>query len=90
MFCTTSKDHTTRIYDLSFEARKGSNNPHWPPSVAPSYAGPAFGLMASESEGYGPGRCLAVLVGGYSGGHQATVFAAVSLRCNIIICKLTS
>jgi len=76
MFCTTSKDMTTRLYDLTFNARQEPNNPHWPPSTVPSRAGPAFGLMASESEGNGIGRCLAVLVGGRSGGHEAAVLGA--------------
>ncbi|KAH8100653.1 WD40 repeat-like protein [Cristinia sonorae] len=76
IFCTTSKDNSTRLYDLTSTARQQPNNPCWPPSTLPSYAGPAFGLMASESEGDGIGRCLAVFVGGRSGGHQAAVLGA--------------
>lgn len=79
MFCTTSKDMTTRVFDLTLDVRQEPNNPRWPPSTHASHAGPAFGLMASESEGDGIGRCYAVLVGGRSGGHQATVNAAVSV-----------
>ncbi|CAL1695645.1 unnamed protein product [Somion occarium] len=76
IFCTTSKDQTTRIYDLSLPARQKPNNIHWPPSEAPSLAGPAFGLQLSEREGDGCGCCVGVLVGGRSGGHEAAVLGA--------------
>ncbi|TCD69920.1 hypothetical protein EIP91_005744 [Steccherinum ochraceum] len=72
-FCATSKDMTTRMYTLEHPARQVPNNPPWPPSKHHSHAGPAFGLMSSEPEGNGIGRCLAVFVGGRSGGHQAAV-----------------
>jgi hypothetical protein len=55
------------------------NNPHWPPSTVPSLGGGAHGLHMSEPEGVGVGRCVAVLMGGRSGGHQAEVLGAVSL-----------
>ena len=42
--------------------------------------GPAFGLRSNDSEGEGMGRCVAVLAGGPSGGHQAAVLGAVSKR----------
>ena len=40
-------------------------------------AGPAHGLHMYESEGEGLGRCMFVLMGGRSGGHQAAVLASV-------------
>ena len=40
-------------------------------------AGPAHGLNMFESEGEGLGRCMYVLMGGRSGGHQAAVLASV-------------
>lgn len=42
-------------------------------------AGPAHGLNMYESEGEGLGRCMFVLMGGRSGGHQAAVLASVKL-----------
>ena len=41
-------------------------------------AGPAHGLHMYESEGEGLGRCMFVLMGGRSGGHQAAVLASVN------------
>ncbi|GJE87671.1 WD40 repeat-like protein [Phanerochaete sordida] len=76
MFLTTSRDHSTRLYDLSYKPREVPNNPPWPPSTKPSFAGTAFGLHSSEPEGNGIGRCVGVLVGGRAGGHRAAVFAA--------------
>ena len=78
MFATTSRDHTTRIYDLELEPIQQPNNPHWPPTAYPSAAGSAQGLHANEYEGQGLGRCIIVLMGGQSGGHQAAVLGAVS------------
>ena len=49
-------------------------------------AGPAHGLHMYESEGEGLGRCMYVLMGGRSGGHQAAVLASV--RCFIIYTSL--
>lgn len=80
LFCTTSRDQTTRVYDLTLRARDRPKNVHWPPDKRPSLAGPAFGLQCSEAEGMGMGRCVAVLVGGRSGGHEAGVLGAVSCR----------
>jgi polycomb protein EED len=37
----------------------------------------------TEVEGIGTGRCIAVLMGGRSGGHQAAVLGAVSDLCSI-------
>ncbi|EPQ60579.1 hypothetical protein GLOTRDRAFT_52883, partial [Gloeophyllum trabeum ATCC 11539] len=61
IICTTSRDFTTRIYDLTQTPAQYPNNPHWPPSKEPSMAGAAFGLQMSEPEGQGVGRCVAVL-----------------------------
>lgn len=83
MFLTTSRDQTTRLYDLRFKPRQQPNNPPWPPAKRLSHAGPGFGLHMNESEGTGYGRCLAVLAGGRSGGHQAAVLHAVRMYvCN--------
>ncbi|KAG1749936.1 WD40-repeat-containing domain protein [Suillus paluster] len=76
LFCTTSRDFTTRIYDLAISPQQDPNNPHWPPSKAPSLGGAPHGLQASEPEGMGTGRCVAVLCGGPSGGHDAAVLSA--------------
>ena len=46
-------------------------------------AGPAHGLHMYESEGEGLGRCMFVLMGGRSGGHQAAVLASV--KCSIYL-----
>lgn len=78
LFCTTSRDFTTRIYDLSSSPQQAPDNPYWPPSKAPSLGGAPHGLQASEPEGMGVGRCIGVLCGGPSGGHQAAVLNAVS------------
>ena len=55
-------------------------NPHWPPNTQKSFAGAAHGLHMTEPEGEGEGigRCIIVLMGGRSGGHQAAVLGAVS------------
>lgn len=63
--------------------RERPNNPHWPPSTSPSLGGAPHGLQSSEPEGVGIGRCIAVLSGGPSGGHDAAVLGAVSNECNI-------
>ncbi|KAL4242151.1 WD40/YVTN repeat-like-containing domain superfamily protein [Abortiporus biennis] len=76
IFCSSSKDLTTRFYNVSEYTRQRPNNPHWPPSKEPSLAGAAFGLQMSTSEGQGVGRCVAVLAGGRSGGHEAAVLCA--------------
>lgn len=76
MFCTTSRDCTTRIYDLTLSPMQKPNNPIWPPSQRPSLAGAAHGLQLNEPEGSGLGRCIIVLMGGRSGGHTAAVLGA--------------
>jgi WD40 repeat protein len=83
LFCTTSRDYSTRIYDLKLPPQDGPSNPHWPPGREGSRAGAAHGLHMTEAEGSGSGRCIIVLMGGRSGGHQAAVLGAVSVasRC---------
>ena len=61
-----------------------SYGPVWPPvkrsrrNNTGSKAGASFGLPLVEGEGSitGIGRCITVLVGGKSGGHQAAVLGA--------------
>ncbi|KAL4266972.1 WD40/YVTN repeat-like-containing domain superfamily protein [Pleurotus pulmonarius] len=74
--CTTSKDFTTRIYDLTRLATEPSTDLHWAPDPRPSGAGRPFGLRGVEPEGLGRGLCIIVLVGGRSGGHRAAVLGA--------------
>lgn len=76
LFCTTSRDFTTRIYDLTLSPQQGPDNPCWPPSKVSSLGGAPHGLQASEPEGMGVGRCVSVLCGGPSGGHEAAVLSA--------------
>jgi hypothetical protein len=53
-------------------------NPIWPGLPPPTLAGAPHGLQASENEGAGDGAgaCVALLMGGSSGGHQAAVLAS--------------
>ncbi|OCH96082.1 hypothetical protein OBBRIDRAFT_861953 [Obba rivulosa] len=76
LFCTTSRDFTARIYDLTLPATQKPNNPHWPPRTHQSLAGPAHGFQLSEPEGEGLGQCVIVLVGGRAGGHRGAVLHA--------------
>ncbi|KAG7450573.1 WD40 repeat-like protein [Guyanagaster necrorhizus] len=78
LFCTTSRDFSTRVYDLTLKPKQRPSNPHWPPNKQPSLAGPAHGLDMSQAEGPadGIGRCVLVLMGGRSGGHQGEVLGA--------------
>lgn len=62
--------------------RDRPDNPHWPPSTHPSLGGAPHGLQASEPEGVGIGRCVVVLCGGPSGGHDAAVLGAVRVKVN--------
>ncbi|EIW64581.1 uncharacterized protein TRAVEDRAFT_159019 [Trametes versicolor FP-101664 SS1] len=78
LFATTSRDFTTRLYDLALYPVQAPNNPHWLPRTEPSLAGPAHGLHMCEPEGEGIGQCVAVMVGGRSGGHKGAVLCAVS------------
>ncbi|KII93926.1 hypothetical protein PLICRDRAFT_409781 [Plicaturopsis crispa FD-325 SS-3] len=78
ILCTTSRDFTARIYDLTLAPTQEPNNPHWTNKNVPSLGGAAHGLQMSEPEGLPNtiGRCVSVLVGGRSGGHQAAVLGA--------------
>ncbi|KAF5385221.1 hypothetical protein D9615_001474 [Tricholomella constricta] len=76
LFCTTSRDYSTRIYDLKLSPQQVPMNPCWPPGTGNSHAGAAHGLHMTEDEGKGIGRCIIVLMGGRSGGHQAAVLGA--------------
>ncbi|KAJ7783729.1 hypothetical protein DFH07DRAFT_788908 [Mycena maculata] len=76
IFATTSADFTTRVYDLDFEVQKNIENPVWPPWTGPSHASAAHGTDGSDAEGSGLGRCIQILVGGRSGGHNWDVSGA--------------
>lgn len=76
IFLTTSRDHSTRIYDLQLAPIQAANNPPWPPANGPSLAGAAHGMHMTEPEGTYIGRCIAVLAGGRSGGHNGAVLGA--------------
>ncbi|VDB99636.1 unnamed protein product [Peniophora sp. CBMAI 1063] len=59
LFCTTSRDFTTRIYNLNLKAANSKDdirlNPIWSPCERhPSKGGAPHGLRASEPEGYNP------------------------------------
>jgi polycomb protein EED len=92
-FATTSRDFSTRIYNLTYPPVQVPNNPHWPPAPKgqQSFAGPAHGLHLNIKEGAGLGRCIIVLMGGRSGGHNAAVLGAVCVISTICISRdLTS
>jgi WD40 repeat protein len=75
---STSRDHTSRVWDLSERPTSAPFNPIWPGLPPPTLAGAPHGLQASEPEGDGDGAgaCVALLMGGRAGGHEATVTAA--------------
>ena len=84
IFCSTSRDFTARIYDLTLRPQQEPANVHWPPYKDPNKAGPAFGLHMTDNEGppHGIGRCIAVTGAQRSGGHRAAVLHAVGeKRC---------
>jgi hypothetical protein len=81
--CSTSFDHSTRIYDLEKKLPDKAVNPSWPGSDKPCYGGFAFGLRDRGGEGAGYGQWVAVLAGGPSGGHQDAVLCAV---CALYLC----
>ena len=58
---------------------------HWLPNTVPSLAGPAHGLHMCEPEGDGIGRCVAVMVGGRSGGHRGGVLCSVRFESYLIV-----
>ncbi|KAK7059017.1 hypothetical protein VNI00_001641 [Paramarasmius palmivorus] len=76
LFATTSRDFSTRIYDLTQKPKQSPNNLAWPPRTTPSFSGPAHGLDMNEREGVGIGRCVLVLMGGRAGGHNGDVLNA--------------
>ncbi|KAL1709050.1 WD40-repeat-containing domain protein [Schizophyllum commune] len=78
IFCSTSRDFTARIYDLTLRPQQEPANVHWPPYKDPNKAGPAFGLHMTDNEGpaHGIGRCIAVTGAQRSGGHRAAVLHA--------------
>ncbi|KAJ6621686.1 WD40-repeat-containing domain protein [Mycena sp. CBHHK59/15] len=76
IFATTSRDFTTRIYNLDLAQQENVKNPTWLPWVGPSQASAAHGMYMSVSEQSGLGRCVQVLVGGRSGGHHWDVLGA--------------
>ncbi|KAI5898505.1 uncharacterized protein SCHCODRAFT_02166495 [Schizophyllum commune H4-8] len=78
IFCSTSRDFTARIYDLTLRPQQEPANVHWPPYEDPNKAGPAFGLHMTDNEGPadGIGRCIAVTGAQRSGGHRAAVLHA--------------
>lgn len=76
LLCTTSRDFTARIYDLTLSPNQEPNNPVWMPGAGPNRAGAAHALHMTESEGQYSGRCVAVLCAGRSGGHQAAVLGS--------------
>lgn len=84
LFCSTSRDHSARIYDLTLTPHLGRKdrqvNTHWPPGTLPSRAGAPHGLHMNEPEGNGIGRCIVVLMGVRSGGHAAAVLHAVGAK----------
>ena len=90
LFCTTSRDYTTRIYDLTLllevkSKEKGKKkktemkvpNPHWPPSKTPSYAGAAHGLHLRPSQFEDEGVGLGRCIGVLMGGRSGGHSAAV-------------
>lgn len=78
LLSTTSRDFSIRIYNLNLSPHQGNpENVHLPPAKTPCYGGPAHGLQMSEVEGKGTvGRCVYILRGGWSGGHQSDVLCA--------------
>ncbi|KAG8855199.1 hypothetical protein FRB91_002542 [Serendipita sp. 411] len=74
IICTTSRDHTMRLWDLHLP------KPMKVVAADPEAArlGPPFGnpLTGGEEEGIGPGKCFAVSAGGVGDGHKATVLDA--------------
>ncbi|KAI0307983.1 WD40-repeat-containing domain protein [Multifurca ochricompacta] len=74
--CTTSSDQTARIYDLDRLPDAPPTNPFWRTEAGPSKGGAPHGLRPSEREEWGKGQCIAILAGGRSGGHLATLTCA--------------
>ncbi len=96
LICTTSRDYTTRVYDLRLDvvievpraraaARRHADfkaaNPNWFPEMKPSLAGAAHGLRLPDSEREGSGKGRCVCV--LMGGRAGGHTAAVS-RCSTL------
>ena len=90
LICTTSRDYTTRVYDLRLDvvievpraraaARRHADfkaaNPNWFPEMKPSLAGAAHGLRLPDSEREGSGKGRCVCV--LMGGRAGGHTAAV-------------
>ncbi|KAF9535413.1 hypothetical protein CPB83DRAFT_753678 [Crepidotus variabilis] len=90
LFCTTSRDNTTRVYDLVLEVLQPTETPngkrirtsktkiynaHWPPSTKPSFAGAAHGLRLVRHEAEGSGIGRCIVV--LMGGRSGGHHAAV-------------
>jgi hypothetical protein len=80
--CTTSRDYSTRFYDLSIDARfvlpdlprppQGSDHFCGPPFGMPAHPkdGPGVGELPAEVEGVGKGKCIGVLWGPIAGREE--------------------
>ena len=84
---SVSDDWSCRIYtlaEIAVNPVEQYDNPSWPQNTnqdTMANAGPAFGLRYIEPEGFGYGRCIAVLVGGPYTGHIAPITYAVNKGC---------
>ncbi|EGO26397.1 hypothetical protein SERLADRAFT_463426 [Serpula lacrymans var. lacrymans S7.9] len=76
MVCTTSRDFTARIYDLTQSPDQGINHIPGSHKATDRLYGAPHGLRMVESEGKGIGRCTVVLMGSESGGHASSVLGA--------------
>ncbi|KAL0951268.1 hypothetical protein HGRIS_007982 [Hohenbuehelia grisea] len=76
IFCTTSRDHSTRICELSELKQQSPENDTFPPQYTKVLGSSAMGFQTNEPESKGLGRCVRILVGGRSGGHKAAVMHA--------------
>ena len=86
---SVSDDWSCRIYTLVETAVNPVelyDNPCWLQNAnqrTAANAGPAFGLRYIEPEGFGYGRCIAVLGGGPHTGHIAPITHAVMKAVSI-------
>ncbi|EJD55348.1 hypothetical protein AURDEDRAFT_27122, partial [Auricularia subglabra TFB-10046 SS5] len=53
--CTTSRDYTTRFYDLTRDSRYMIPDPQRPVRGSDHYGGPPFGMQVRTAEGDGVG-----------------------------------
>lgn len=71
---STSRDCTTRVYDFRIKAES-------PQDPFTKVVKDPFGRRIDNDEGDSVlGRCVAVLAGGRSGGHEASVLGAVCIH----------